>query len=119
MRKRIAWALMLSALVVVPSAGGWSWPVAGEVVKAFSFDEAHPYAAGQHRGIDIAAPPGTTVVAPASGTITFAGAVPSSGKSVAILSGAYSVTLTQLGSIAVARGDTVTEGQAVGTVSAG
>src|SRR5207253_2373903 len=58
MRKRIACALVLSALVVVPSAGGWSWPVAGEVVQAFSFDEARPYAAGQHRGIDIAAPPG-------------------------------------------------------------
>ena len=55
MRRRIAWALALSALVVVPSAAGWSWPVQGRVVQPFVFDEAHPYAAGQHRGIDIAA----------------------------------------------------------------
>ncbi|NML54976.1 M23 family metallopeptidase [Streptomyces sp. R302] len=33
-----------------------------------------PYAAG-HRGIDLAAPPGTPVLAPATGTITYAGQV--------------------------------------------
>jgi murein DD-endopeptidase MepM/ murein hydrolase activator NlpD len=97
MRRRVAWALVMSALFVVPSAAGWSWPVSGTVVQTFAFDPAHPYAGGQHRGIDIAASPGSTVVAPANGTVTFAGSVPG-GPAVTILSGTYSVTLTQLGS---------------------
>src|SRR3954463_10028644 len=118
MRKRVAWALVLSALVVVPSASGWGWPAAGQVVQRFEFDRAHPYAAGQHRGIDIAAPPGTVVTAPVGGTVTFAGSVPSSGRSVSILSGEHSVTLTLLGSIAVGKGATIAEGDAVGTVGA-
>jgi hypothetical protein len=115
MRRRIAWALALSALVVVPSAGSWSWPVEGQVVQPFAFDEAHPYAAGQHRGIDIAAAPGSPVVAPAGGTVTFAGTVPSNGTTVSILSGSYSVTLTQLGSLSVRKGQGVAEGATVGT----
>jgi len=115
MRRRAMVALVVGALVVVPSAAGWSWPVEGDVVQSFDFDRSHPYAGGQHRGIDIAAPSGATVVAPAAGSVTFAGTVPSSGKTIAILSGEYSVTLTELGSIEVAKGDAVAEGQRVAT----
>ena len=78
----------------------------GPVLQPFAYDEAHPYAAGQHRGIDIgAAGAGETVVAPAAGTVSFAGTVPTSGKSVTIeTADGYSVTLTHLGSIRVANG---------------
>ncbi|MDP9285042.1 MAG: M23 family metallopeptidase, partial [Actinomycetota bacterium] len=107
----------LAALVVVPSAGAWTWPTGGAVVQVFGFDPAHPYAAGQHRGIDVAGEPGSTVLAPAAGTVTFAGMVPSSGKSVTIeTADGYAVTLTHLGSLAVARGATVAEGDGAGTV---
>lgn len=41
-----------------------------------------PYAAG-HRGVDLAAPPGTPVLAPAAGTVTFAG--PVGGQGVLVL----------------------------------
>ncbi len=90
----------------------------GPVLQAFSFDEAHPYAAGQHRGIDIGADAaGETVIAPAAGTVSFAGTVPTSGKSVTIeTADGYSVTLTHLGSIGVAKGVSVSEGGAVGTI---
>src|SRR3954447_13506319 len=118
MRRRIAWALALSALVVVPSAGSWSWPVQGQVVQPFVFDEAHPYAGGQRRGIDIAAAAGSPVLAPVGGTVTFAGSVPSSGATISILSGSYSVTLTQLASLGVAKGQTVAEGATVATAAA-
>ncbi len=90
----------------------------GPVLQPFSYDPAHPYAAGQHRGIDIGAPSmGGPVVAPANGTVSFAGSVPTSGKCLTIETrDGYSVTLTHLGSIAVAKGATVAEGAVIGTV---
>jgi hypothetical protein len=105
-------------LVWVPVAQAWSWPVQGSVLQTFRYDEANPYAAGQHRGIDIGAgAAGGPVVAPASGTISFAGTVPTSGKCVTIETpDGYSVTLTHLGSIAVSKGASVAEGSVVGTV---
>jgi hypothetical protein len=92
--------------------------VQGPVLRPFAYDEAHPYASGQHRGIDIGADsPGTPVVAPAAGTVSFAGTVPTSGKSVTIeTADGYSVTLTHLGSIAVAKGAAIAEQDTVGTV---
>jgi hypothetical protein len=110
--------LLLVFLVWTPVAYAWSWPVQGPVVQQFSYDEAHPYAAGQHRGIDIGAPAaGESVIAPAAGTVSFAGTVAANGKSVTIeTADGYSVTLTHLGSIAVVRGATVAEQDVVGTV---
>lgn len=105
-------------LVWAPVANAWSWPVQGAVLQPFSYDEAHPYAAGQHRGIDIGAnASGDLVVAPESGTVSFAGFVPTSGESLTIeTADGYSVTLTHLGSIGVAAGATVSEGDVVATV---
>jgi hypothetical protein len=113
-------ALVFAAVLfvlLVPSAGAWTWPVAGPVLSGFAFDPAHPYAAGEHRGIDIGSAPGTAVAAPAGGEVTFAGTVPSSGQSVTILTAdGLSVTLTHLGSLAVAKGAAVAEGDRVGAV---
>jgi len=92
--------------------------VQGPVLQPFAYDEAHPYAAGQHRGVDIGADAaGETVVAPTAGTISFAGTVPTNGKSVTIeTADGYSVTLTHLGSISVSKGTTVAELGTIGTV---
>lgn len=105
-------------LVWVPVAQAWSWPVQGPVLQPFAYDEAHPYAAGQHRGVDIGADSaGQNVVAPATGTISFAGSVPTSGESITIQTAdGYSVTLTHLGSILVAKGGAVAEHDVVGTI---
>jgi hypothetical protein len=109
--------VVLLFLLWAPGAYAWTWPVQGPVLLGFDFDPSHPYAGGQHRGIDIGATTGTPVSAPASGTVTFAGTVPTSGKSVTIATpDGYSVTLTHLGSIGVAKGASVAEGGAVGTV---
>ena len=115
--RRVFPAAVLAALFFVPGAGAWAWPAAGDVVQPFSFDPAHPYAAGQHRGVDIAGDAGSTVVAPEGGSVSFAGTVPTSGKSVTILTGdGYAVTLTHLGSVLVTKGAAVAEGDAVGTI---
>ena len=105
-------------LVWTPAAHAWSWPVQGPVVQPFSYDEAHPYASGQHRGVDIGADAvSESVVAPAAGMVSFAGTVPSNGKTVTIeTADGYSVTLTHLGSIAVPRGTTVAEQDTMGTI---
>jgi murein DD-endopeptidase MepM/ murein hydrolase activator NlpD len=57
----------------VAAAGDWAWPVVGPVIRGFDPPDS-PYGSG-HRGIDIAASIGTVVVAPAPGTVTFAGPV--------------------------------------------
>ncbi len=94
----------------------------GPVVQAFAYDETHPYASGQHRGIDIGADAvGETVSAPAAGRVSFAGTVPTSGKSVTIETpDGYSVTLTHLGSPAMAEStpQASTRGSTVRTSSA-
>src|SRR4051812_30962967 len=117
--------VLLTALLLVaatfcalaPAAGAWTWPSSGGVVQPFVFDPAHPYAAGQHRGIDVAGPAGSTVVAPAAGTVTFAGTVPGSGLSVTIATPqGDAVTLTHLGSFVVAQGAAVAEGDGVGAI---
>jgi hypothetical protein len=110
-------AAVLAALLFAPVGKAWTWPAAGAVLQPFLFDSAHPYASGQHRGLDVGGEGGATVLAPAPGTVTFAGTVPSSGKSVTISTAdGYAVTLTHLGSITVARGAAVAEGDGVGTI---
>ena len=56
-----------------PPATAWTWPVVGPVIQPFDPPDT-PYGSG-HRGIDIAAPVGTVILAPADGVVTFAGPV--------------------------------------------
>ena len=73
----------LVALILAAPALSWTWPASGPVVRAFSLGD-DPYAGGQHRGIDIAGVAGSDVLAPAAGTVSFAGTVPTNGKTVTI-----------------------------------
>ena len=113
---RIALSLVM-LLVWAPAAYAWSWPVQGPVLQPFAYDESHPYAAGQHRGIDIGADAaGEQVLAPADGTVTFAGSVPTNGECVTIQTpDGYTVTLTHLGTLLVAKELTAETGCCCGT----
>src|SRR6266511_3380371 len=114
--RRLVLLLALAALTIPCSAGAWTWPVEGPVLRPFAFG-TDPYAGGQHRGVDIGAPLGALVAAPAAGTVSFTGSVPGGGHAITIrTSDGYSVTLLQLGAIGVLRGSVVAEGAAVGTV---
>ena len=115
MRRTLAAAVAL-ALLVAPTASGWTWPLDGPILRPFSFG-ADPYAGGHHRGIDVSGAVGTTVYAPASGTVSFVGSVPNGGHALTVQTAdGYAVTLLQLGSITLVRGATVAEGQPVGVV---
>jgi len=110
-------ALAVVAMILAAPAASWTWPADGQVIRAFSLGD-DPYAGGQHRGVDIAADAGSNVRAPAAGTVSFAGTVPGSGRTVTIRTeDGYAVTLVGLGSIGVAKNAAVSEGDAVGTVA--
>src|SRR2546425_3110109 len=114
--RRVLLVAVFAGLLSAPAGRAWTWPVDGPVLRPFSLG-ADPYAGGQHRGVDIGAPPDTPVVAAAGGTVTFAGTVPGGGRTLAIRTAdGWSVTLLHLGSIAVARGAAVAEGVVVGSV---
>src|SRR4051794_33172923 len=115
--RRMLLAFLLLALVAAPAAGAWSWPVGGAVLRPFVLGD-DPYTGGQHRGLDIATAPGETVVAPAAGTVSYAGTVPSGGRTVTIRTAdGYAVTLLHLGSIGVREDASLAEGDAVGAVA--
>jgi murein DD-endopeptidase MepM/ murein hydrolase activator NlpD len=101
---------MACALVGAPGAFGWAWPADGPVLREFSLGD-NPYAAGQHRGIDIALEGARKVRAPASGEVTFAGQVPTHGLTVTIATAdGYKASLTHLGPLLVKKGESVGEG---------
>jgi hypothetical protein len=119
MRRLVMLLPVLVALQVgVQPALAWAWPVDGPVLRPFVLGD-DPYAGGQHRGIDIGAPSGSPVRAPAAGRVSFAGTVPTGGKTITIRTeDGYAVTLLHLGTYSVSRGDAVTEGDVLGSVGA-
>src|SRR4029453_4893454 len=97
------------ALVAGTPAWAWSWPADGAVLRGFSVT-SDTYAAGQHRGIDIAIVDAAAVRAPVAGEVTFAGQVPTNGLTVTIAFGGTKVLLTRLGVVRGGRGPSVSGG---------
>src|SRR5918995_6476107 len=89
------------------------WPAGGPVLRGFAVVD-DPYAAGQHRGIDIALRDARPVRAPASGEVSFAGPVPTHGLTVTIVTtDGYKASLTHLGTLRVRKGAVVGEGDTI------
>jgi Peptidase family M23 len=108
--------LSLAAARAAPAEAAWLWPVRGEVITQYR-NGSDPYAGGQHRGIDIAAPVGTPVVAAAGGEVRFAGTAGSSGLTVSVRTGdGYDTSFLHLSSIAVRAGAHVSGGERLGAV---
>lgn len=99
------------------AAGSWTWPIRGPVLTVFH-NGADPYAAGQHRGVDIGAAVGAPVVAAAAGTVVYAGVVGTSGLTVAERTddARYELSYLHLSSTAVRAGAHVDAGARVGAV---
>ena len=96
------------------AARGWLAPVDGPVLRAFSVGPDR-FAAGQHRGVDLGAPPGTRVLAACGGRVAFAGRVPRGGRTVSVRCGPLVATYQHLGDVAVRRGQIVVPGRRIGT----
>jgi len=79
----------------------------------------------RHSGVDVAWDPGSNIYAPVSGTISYVGRVPaaaSSGQTVTAVTitteEGHLVSLNPLATTAISRGDVITKGQPLGTLSA-
>jgi hypothetical protein len=116
-RSAVALLVVAAALWLAPAARAapWQRPVEGPVVRAFALS-ADPFAAGQHRGVDFAAPLGTPVHAACGGRVRFAGRVPGGGLTVSVGCGSLMATYQHLGAVAVHRGQLLAPGGAVGSV---
>ena len=101
-------ALLLAAVV---------WPVAPpDVTRGYS-PPPEPWLAG-HRGVDLAAPPGTPISAAATGTVVFAGTI--SGRGVVSIGhpGGFRTTYEPV-EPTVEVGASVSAGTQIGTLSPG
>ena len=93
-------------------------PVWGEITSGYGW-RIHPIFQTPefHTGIDIAAPWGTPVAAPADGTVIFAGQMPANGILVILNHGnGFSTTYSHLSSYAVRAGEHVHRGQTIARV---
>ena len=99
------------------AAASWRWPLRGDVLTPFRLGP-HPFAPGQHRGIDIAATAGARVSSACPGRVTFAGRVPGRAHVVSVACGDLVATYLELASVAVRRGAEVAAGAPLGTVAA-
>lgn len=107
---------MLFALPATPAhADSGVAPVPGPIVRGFD-PPAQEWSAG-HRGIDLLADPGTTVVAALPGTISFAGSV--AGRPVVVVD--HGTTRTTYEPVSTTRtpGERVVAGDAIGVLQPG
>lgn len=119
-RLRRVLPLAITVALLAPSvavASGWPWPVVGAVIRAFDPPET-PYGAG-HRGIDIAVPIGTEVLAPAPGVVSFAGRVGGHLYLTVDHGGGVQTTYSWLSALLVRKGHTVLEGMPVARTGLG
>jgi murein DD-endopeptidase MepM/ murein hydrolase activator NlpD len=100
-----------------PAYGSYAWPVRGPVLRGFDPPDS-PYGSG-HRGIDIGAPMGTTVVAAQAGTVAFAGPV-AGGLFVSIdHPDGVRTTYSWLSEVSVRQGATLERGEPIGRSGTG
>ena len=109
-------ALWLTAMPA-SAAGTWTWPVVGPIIRGFDPPDS-PFGSG-HRGIDIAAPVGTIVRAPAPGVVSFAGSVGGQLFVTVDLGGGLLSTASFLSERLVRKGDAVIQGQPIGRSGSG
>ena len=115
--------LMLAGLqLAAPTTGrprpAWGWPLAPRPAVAARFDApAGPYAPG-HRGVDLVAAAGASVLAPAAGTVAFVGRVAGRGVVSVDHPGGLRTTYEPVAA-RVSRGELVARGTVLGLLEPG
>jgi murein DD-endopeptidase MepM/ murein hydrolase activator NlpD len=97
------------------------WPVWGRISSRFGDTRLSAYSGGTrpHKGIDIAAPVGTPIVAPSDGVVSFVGQESDVGRLIFIDHGHGFMTMYgHLSRAFVHRGDKIRKGQTIGAVGA-
>jgi murein DD-endopeptidase MepM/ murein hydrolase activator NlpD len=110
---------LLQARKLVLLATPSTWPVAGQISSRFGDTRLSADAGGPrpHKGVDISAPTGTPVVAPADGVIRLAGEGLDLGRLIIIDHGyGFSTKYGHLKKYFVRTGDKVRKGQTIGAV---
>ena len=114
-------ALFIIANIIVPPMSGAS-SFAGRIL--LGFNERYGPTNTNHLGVDVAWEAGSVLYAPVSGTISYVGKVPAAagvGKNVTAVTitttEGHQVTLNPFASTPLGKGDSVTKGQVMGTLS--
>jgi len=101
-----------------PQSEGMIWPVHGRITSPFGY-RYHPilHFGRMHKGVDIAAPSGSPIVATADGQVIRAGWAGGYGRQVRLAHGGGIVTsYSHMSSIAAAPGTIVRQGQVIGYI---
>ncbi|MHC5903345.1 murein hydrolase activator EnvC family protein [Streptomyces sp. S6] len=107
---------LCALLLLLPASAGWPITPHPPVLRPYD-PPPTPYARG-HRGVDLAAPPGTPVRAVAPGRVAFAGTVAGRGVVTLSLDSDPGLRTTyEPVRPAVAEGDAVTAGEVIGEVA--
>ncbi len=98
--------------------GQWALPTRGRLSTPFGVKRVrNGKAVGRHRGLDIAAPTGTPILAPATGRVALAGSYRKHGKTVVLDHGQGLTSLyIHMSAITVRQGQTILKGARLGRV---
>jgi hypothetical protein len=91
-------------------------PVPGDVARGFAY-AGDLFAAGHHRGVDLATRPGERVRAACGGRVLFAGGAGANGRAVTIRCGRFNVTHLPLATLTTEAGATLPPGAPIGTAA--
>lgn len=99
---------------------GFVWPVRGPITGVFGSQRIfNGQARAPHSGVDIAAPDGTPVLAPAAGRVSLRGDLYFSGNTVIIDHGhGINSTYLHMSTVAVVEGQEIAQGDVIGAVGA-
>ena len=117
MRRLLALTLLFAGLAADDAPAAWMPPVDGPPARLFDVG-ADPFAAGRHRGVDLAAERGQPVRAACAGVVRFAGRVAGTGT-VSVTCGAWRVSYAPLRRIAVREARRIGAGARLGEVGPG